>query len=128
MRKTWHERLEAKTRSKRKKISLGKKYTKILLSKREILDTGCWIWTGNRHRNYGIIYMPEIGRNIGVHVLSLIIFDPERYNSGMGTQVNHKCNVKSCFNPRHLYKGTQRDNMYDYRLSLWLKRGKQNDD
>ena len=36
--------------------------------------------------------------------------------------VLHKCNNKSCINPRHLYAGTQADNMADYSRSKSIVR------
>lgn len=34
-----------------------------------------------------------------------------------GLSILHKCNNKVCINPRHLYAGTQADNMADYSRS-----------
>lgn len=74
-----------------------------------ITETGCWIWIGaTRTSGYGNIGWK--GKTLGAHRASYIAFNgilPE------GLQINHKCDVRSCVNPSHLYVGTQKDNMGD---------------
>jgi hypothetical protein len=72
----------------------------------QVDENGCWRWLGNKtwkgygyisghrkaHREYYTRYVGEIPA--GLYVL-------------------HKCDVKDCVNPEHLYVGTHADNMKD---------------
>lgn len=73
-------------------------------------DDACWIWTGaTRSNGYGSFGLSS-GVVEGAHRASYILFTgsiPE------GLWVLHKCDVKNCVNPKHLFLGTQSDNMQD---------------
>jgi len=91
-----------------------------LLTRRNILNnnylTPCWIYTGClTKKGYGVITI--VRRNLPVHVLSFMIFKSNEYNYKLW--VLHKCDIRSCFNPEHLYQGTNSNNMKD----MW-KRGR----
>lgn len=77
-------------------------------SKIEITD-GCWIWKAYKHKlGYGIIRVS--GQNYGAHRYSWLLFNGE---IPKGLNVLHKCDVRYCVNPDHLFLGTQNDNVMD---------------
>lgn len=68
---------------------------------------GCWRWLGNKTpKGYGCVGSV----NNRAHRIYY-----ERYvgHTPSGMLVLHKCDVKDCVNPQHLYVGTNRDNMRD---------------
>lgn len=69
----------------------------------------CWIFTGLLLDNgYGHIKIG--GVDWAVHRLSYVL-----HNGAIdrGMCVLHKCDVRSCVNPKHLYLGTHKDNASD---------------
>jgi hypothetical protein len=86
-----------------------------LLEKLVIDPNGCWIFTGSIDpvSGYGKIQKGE-GFNfpIGAHVASWMVHHEE---PPRGIHVLHRCNVRACCNPKHLYLGIHRDNMHDKR-------------
>lgn len=67
----------------------------------------CWLWQGFIFpTGYGN-FMWESGKYMGAHRASLMIFK----ELPAGLNALHKCHVKHCVNPDHLYAGTQKDNM-----------------
>ena len=84
-----------------------------LLDNRRI-EGDCWIWTGGVFNNgYGAIWFK--GRNRGVHIIAAILYMDYELPAHWDPlyQVNHKCNNRLCFNPEHLYIGTQSQNNSD---------------
>lgn len=79
---------------------------------------GCWKWHGSLCKGYGHCGGMKAGqRHIRAHRLSWILHYgpiPE------GMCVLHRCDVKSCTNPQHLFLGSHRDNVADK-----VKKGRQ---
>lgn len=73
--------------------------------------TGCWIWAHfiNDVTGYGIVRSP-FSTSRQAHRYSW------EHNVGKvpaGLLVLHKCDVRSCINPKHLFLGTCKDNLQD---------------
>ena len=81
-----------------------------LLSRCSITSTNCWLWPGVPNKaGYGNIQIQ--GKAWLVHRLSMLLFKPSEYTEFL--DVLHTCDVKLCFNPEHLYSGTDTDNQRD---------------
>ena len=73
---------------------------------------GCWLFNGVKQKRYAVISKgPGLGM-ISVHRLS---YEMHKGNIPVGMYICHKCDVKSCVNPEHLYVGTHEDNNRDNR-------------
>ena len=72
-------------------------------------DHGCWIWIGCITWNgYGVISVNN--RQIMTHRASWLCHVGPIPD---GLFVLHKCDVRNCVNPDHLFIGTKRDNALD---------------
>lgn len=74
--------------------------------------TGCWLYNGGKAKGYGKLKVNR--KSYPVHRLSAYIhlgLPLEDWDA----QANHKvfCRNRHCWNPEHIYVGTQVDNMQD---------------
>ena len=71
--------------------------------------SGCWLWTGFKSTTgYGVLQVD--GKKIKAHRISYEIYKKQ---IPQGMSVLHKCDVRECVNPDHLFIGTHQDNMKD---------------
>jgi hypothetical protein len=83
-----------------------------------VTETGCHLWNHTPGSVYGLFWLD--GKNEHAHRASWII------NNGAipkGKQVLHKCDVKGCVNPEHLYLGHHADNMADAKSRSRMQSG-----
>lgn len=74
-----------------------------------VTESGCWIWMRRlNYKGYGVI--GYLGKTCPAHRIAYEAFVgpiPE------GLMVLHRCDVRSCVNPAHLFLGTDTDNAQD---------------
>lgn len=71
----------------------------------------CWRWQGALNsKGYGQFKL--CGRMIGGHRIAYVLAHPE-ISLKPSDFVLHSCDTPTCCNPRHLFLGTQLDNMHD---------------
>lgn len=71
-------------------------------------EKGCWIWQGAiNSRGYGNLAI--YNQSTTAHRLSYHVFN----GNADQLYVCHKCDVKICVNPDHLFLGTESDNLND---------------
>ncbi len=90
------------------------KYRKTLLEQFEnkyevITETGCWIWTGALASN-GYGHIRRDGGIITAHKASYMLYKGDIPD---GHDVCHRCDVRCCANPDHLWLGSRSDNLCD---------------
>ena len=87
-----------------------------LLSKATVDEkTGCWLWQGaNNAHGYGVIRLGSLtdGSRTMAYV-HRVAYQIKHGPIPRGLFVCHKCDVKNCFNPDHLWVGTNSENIND---------------
>ena len=76
--------------------------------------TGCWLWSGTTRRGYGLLRIGSRTDNTtsmaSVHRLTWqLVHGP----IPLGLCVLHRCDVRNCCRPEHLFLGTHADNKMD---------------
>lgn len=69
---------------------------------------GCWLWQGYTKNGYGSLSVHD--SNTYVHQLSYLLRVGPITD---GLFVLHRCDVRRCHRPEHLFLGTQQDNVDD---------------
>lgn len=82
-----------------------------VLKKFHIDENGCWIWEGyTRSNGYGELRIHQslykVHRFMAFCFLGLDIYN-------LYYDTCHKCDVRNCINPAHLFVGTRFDNLKD---------------
>ena len=81
---------------------------RILSSVERVPESGCWIWMKTTNGNYGQLHFH--GRKELAHRASWIV---HRGPIPGGMVICHRCDVRLCVNPDHLFVGTAKDNVSD---------------
>lgn len=81
-------------------------------------ESGCWIWNGGKSKKTGYGCFTYNNKSHSAHRASWKLFNGEIKN---GLCVCHKCDVRLCVNPNHLFLGTHKDNMQDCKKKGRLK-------
>jgi DNA-binding MarR family transcriptional regulator len=80
-------------------------------SRVEKKENGCWLYGGERFGNkYGQF---SLGPGLGTKSAHRFSYELHHGKIGIGLFVCHKCDVRNCVAPDHLYAGTHEDNTQD---------------
>lgn len=71
---------------------------------------GCWLWSDPAINRYGVLWLGKGKGQLSAHRFSYQLHHGE---IPRGWVICHKCDVKNCVNPEHLYAGTHEDNTRD---------------
>lgn len=85
-----------------------------LLERRSININNCWEWVGAlNNKGYGVMSNPRLPGKNKMRVVSRIAYEVWIGPIPDNLFVLHHCDNPKCFNPDHLFVGTQKDNLRD---------------
>ncbi len=88
---------------------MGSRSLKDRLLDRTLITDACWLWQGSTNVwGYGKIKLA--GKTLSTHRASYGVFVGEVPEN---TNVLHRCDVRNCIRPDHLFIGTTQDNVRD---------------
>ncbi len=88
---------------------MGKKNTiETILSKINVVDSGCWEWTGYVPSQLGY---GHVSMNSKPHRVHRVIYEYYHGEIDQKLVLDHLCRNKKCCNPIHLEQVTQRENV-----------------
>jgi hypothetical protein len=70
-----------------------------------------WLWTGSLHGNHRD--RPQIKIDGTNYYVARIVWEVLYGPIPDGLEVCHKCDIPNCLEPRHMFLGTHKDNMFD---------------
>lgn len=77
-------------------------------------NTGCWHWMLHvANTGYGQIYCAIDGKLYSTHRIAMFVYGDFKFTSDKLTLICHKCPIRNCFNPDHLYIGDHHTNALD---------------
>lgn len=83
----------------------------------------CWIWTGAKHRGYGVIWTNNHKKRLRAHRVS---WEMTHGKIPSAKGILHSCDNPPCINPKHLRPGTDHDNRRDMVVRNRSLRGERN--
>ena len=101
---------------------MRKKYKRRSIKERfwSKVDKGskCWVWTAGTNRGYGEFWIED-----RMHKAHRISYEMEYRSVPPSMCVLHTCDNPPCVNPKHLFVGSQKDNIADAHSKGRLKNG-----
>ena len=85
-------------------------------------DQGCWIWTRSKIEGYGA-FQVQVGCKKTTRYAHRHSWELRNGPIPKGMYACHRCDIRSCCNPDHIFVGTARENMQDAVQKHRISRG-----